>query len=376
MKKRKLIRYFAVAAIATAVSINSCKREATTVTMTAWSDKVEIGFKAGADVTINWGDGTPPETFTVYLGQLYDRSWPDYANRTITVTSSGLIELLCANSGLTDLDFGNKPNLTTLVCAGNQLTNLDVSKNLLLNKFYCQNNMLTNLDLSKTMFLEEVDCSENQLTNLNLNVHKRLTSLICSGNRLSSLDLSQNPALTLLNCSDNNLTTSALNDLFASLPNNAGNIFIDGNPGTKNCDQSIATAKGWKVFPDNRPKLVINDIEYTIHDIVVVNDKKEMEIKAITRLPGFETTLPKAPKGQYAFCKEFPIWCVCAGIEEGGGQYHCYEMEFQFTANPGEIAVVYRFSNNVPKIEWIVFFETKNTFNQLFIDWANLNRTE
>ena len=73
--------------------------------------------------------------------------------------------------------------------------------------------------------------------------------------------MSDNTALERLYCSDNQLTASALNDLFSTLRENpnyshAKNIgwmnrpfrlYMFNNPGTSDCDVSIAQAKGWVV---------------------------------------------------------------------------------------------------------------------------------
>jgi hypothetical protein len=71
--------------------------------------------------------------------------------------------------------------------------------------------------------------------------------LICSNNQLTALDMSSNTALMVLICFNNQLTADALNALFRSLPTVGTNeINIWNNPGTGDCDRSIATAKGWQ----------------------------------------------------------------------------------------------------------------------------------
>jgi len=129
----------------------------------------------------------------------------------------------------------------------------------------------------------------------------------------------------------------------------------------------IVLCSGNTTSKDYKYRLIINNIEYKIYDIIVIKDRErdKMEIRAITKLPGFERTLPVAPKDQYAVCKDFPIWCVCSN---GEAQYHGLEMEFQPTKTPGEIAVVYHFSY-LTRITWIAFFETEKTSNQIVVDW-------
>jgi hypothetical protein len=93
---------------------------------------------------------------------------------------------------------------------------------------WCDNNHLTVLDISKNTSLIWMDCNNNQLT---------------------ALDASQNTSLNELSVKGNKLETQALNILFRSLHNNSVNkmIFIINNPGSNDCDESIATAKGWYV---------------------------------------------------------------------------------------------------------------------------------
>jgi len=52
-----------------------------------------------------------------------------------------------------------------------------------------------------------------------------------------------------IDCSKNHFSGSSLNALFETLHDNHGlkAIHIGGNPGTGDCDRSIATAKGWEV---------------------------------------------------------------------------------------------------------------------------------
>ena len=89
------------------------------------------------------------------------------------------------------------------------------------------------------------------LTNLDVSKNTILTEFFCYENQLTSLDMSKNPALLFLNCGDNQLTSLALNAFFKTLHGNEWKkdmyIYINGNPGAKDCDKSIAEAKGWTV---------------------------------------------------------------------------------------------------------------------------------
>lgn len=115
-------------------------------------------------------------------------------------------------------------------------------------ELYCYNNSLTELDLSKNTALVRLNCSQNLLTNLDLRMNTKLNRMDCYENRLTTLDFSKNTELNYAVCPDNRFTTEGLNTLFVTFYNGAaGTIFIGGNPGAKDCDQSIAESKGWKV---------------------------------------------------------------------------------------------------------------------------------
>ena len=67
------------------------------------------------------------------------------------------------------------------------------------------------------------------------------------------LDVSNNITLTEFDCRFNNLSAAALNSLFETLHdiNQYGvnkHIDIANNPGSADCDRSIATSKGWVVY--------------------------------------------------------------------------------------------------------------------------------
>jgi len=62
--------------------------------------------------------------------------------------------------------------------------------------------------------------------------------------------VSRNTALNYLECNNNLFSANALNALFETLHNNTVSdcdINIDENPGTDDCDKSIAEKKGWKI---------------------------------------------------------------------------------------------------------------------------------
>ena len=199
------------------------------ITMTTKASEVsfhiELTARAGnsSNLTIDWGDGEVRK-ITDATSNIFSRSYSDTSERRITITGDNIKSLMCRNS---------------------QLTALDVSRNTALEDLDCRNNQLTTLDVSNNTALTRLDCNYNQIT---------------------KLDVSENSALILISCVGNQLTAPVLNDLFRILPNYSGldgigaAIFIStrinpgsefNNPGTLDCDRSIAVKKGW-VFRTDR----------------------------------------------------------------------------------------------------------------------------
>jgi len=179
-----------------------------------------------------------------------------------------LTVLFCEENLLTSLDLSKNILLKSIRCLNNRLASLDVSKNILLTYLVCDNNLIKNLDVSNHTDLTLLGCSGNQLTSLNVSCNTMLKSLSCASNQIQSLDVSKNILLTDLYCSNNQiesldmsnntdlaflacesnlLSSSNLNALFETLPDNAiyKTIYISDNPGTDDCNRSIATKKRW-----------------------------------------------------------------------------------------------------------------------------------
>ena len=157
------------------------------MTMTTSAPSIEFSLAGSGNATIDWGDGSEIETFSISEEQIWIlRDFLYRDRRTITITGS---------------------NITLLDCSENALTALDVSRN------------------------------------------PALQVLSCYDNRLTALNLNQNTVLKWVDCSSNQLTADALNALFASLQNYAFEkiIIISDNPGASDCLPNIAEIKGWTV---------------------------------------------------------------------------------------------------------------------------------
>lgn len=165
--------------------------------ITMKTEASEVGFStaSGGKMTIDWGDGTPSETYGSSgnygsSGRTFIHSYLDESSHTITITGT---------------------NISIFRCNGNQLTDLEM----------------------RNMTLYGLDCSNNQLINLNI------TSTVALSAEFG------------WDFSDNQLTDLELNKLFNSLSSIAtyrSDINIGGNPGTDTCDRSIAESKGWRVI--------------------------------------------------------------------------------------------------------------------------------
>jgi len=138
---------------------------------------------------------------------------------------------------------------------------LDLSKNTALKELICYDNPLTTLDLSKNKMLTMLRVIDCALTTLDLSNNTLLVALYVISCQLSTLDVSNNAQLRDLICYSNQLTSSALNDLFRTLPyiseghdrHDKGRIGIVENPGASDCDFSIATEKNWiQWYPTSR----------------------------------------------------------------------------------------------------------------------------
>ena len=209
---------------ASVILLAACKKEKDEMKMIITAkntNRMQFSMAGSGTVTIDWGDGTK-ETVAV----ADNSNWPglqvyippeftfrrDYsASSTYTITVTGKI--------------------THMFCSDFEMTNFDVSKNVALEWFACFNNQLTSLNVTRNTALKNLYCFDNQLT---------------------VLDIKKNTALEYLSIRNNLFRTEAINDIFRALLVNTDvavyrRVFISGNPGTDDCDRSIAENKGWFV---------------------------------------------------------------------------------------------------------------------------------
>ena len=253
------------------------------ITMTTMASSVSIGVAIPSAETnnlfIDWGDGEKNKPYyhpygdPAYMYFGFSHSYSDASEHRITITGDNICSMHCEDNQLTALDVSHYHELKVLFCGGNQLTAFDV-KNTALEILFCDHNPLTAFDASNNTTLLSLNigncplsaldvrnctalvglsvdyCS---LTALDVSSCTALGGLYCDYNQITNLDVSNNTELWRLSCEGNLLTTTALNDLFRTLPDipegnthGEGGINIRFNTGESDCDFSIAEGKGWK----------------------------------------------------------------------------------------------------------------------------------
>ena len=244
--------------------------------------KVSFVATVNGKITIDWGDDSIEEFTVNEVPDFFEHTYDIVNFKTISVKANGLqhfyfggeavakwygileriklkncpdLNLLCCNHGsLEELDLSNCPALKYLNCGNNRLTLLNVAKNSKLDILECGNNKLMSLNLQNNEKLTYLSCGSNQLTSLDVDNNIILKSLYCGNNLLTSLDVSNNKALRNCSCTKNLLSSEELNSLFNDLPitqpisNSYAEICFYDNPGSEDCDATIATKKGWQVI--------------------------------------------------------------------------------------------------------------------------------
>jgi hypothetical protein len=178
----------------------------------------------------------------IYFGKCSDLQWL-YLNMMFCVRT---------------VDVSKLSNLQYLVLDDvNILETVDISQNTNLRYFGTDDVFISSLDVTHNVLLEGL-WVEFLGTSLDVSKNTKLKQLACGGGELTSLDVSKNTELVYIKCRSNNISAEALNALFGSLPTRTASdnaeIVIGYNPGTDNCDRSIATGKGWTVGNDSSGK--------------------------------------------------------------------------------------------------------------------------
>ena len=166
------------------------------------------------------------------------------------------ITLTVEDNIVIDLDFWGAANATPI-----RIVNGSETEDIIVGTRWEGTKHFTTNSTTMTIYgdLKRFECAGNgaNITALDVSHSPKLETLLCQGNRISSLDVSKNPQLTRLLCFGNNLTTSAIDDIYCSLPDRTGNT--DGviepvyDPSYSDNATVFATnaqnaiAKNWKV---------------------------------------------------------------------------------------------------------------------------------
>lgn len=212
----------------------------------------------------------------------------------------------------------NDPTLITEIRVGfySMSGEINISQCSNLIYFRCSGNNFTLINANGCSNLETLLCNINHnLVSLILDGCTNLNTLTCSATALSSLDISETN-ISYLNCanvsnlqyveshsgfgsvdgtyvvlSSCGLSVDSINDLINDIvPTVDSNLFIDSNPGSSNCNFTIALDKGWSVtggpakifFGSEVPALAdfvngsVGDVRYTLYgnDIYLNNIDK------------------------------------------------------------------------------------------------------
>jgi len=264
-----MIVVFAVALQLVACAKEPMQEPAGIITMTTRASEVSFLVAGAEDFVIDWGNGKKSnvndasrsrwEEYIEYGDVfVFEHVYSETTAHKIVITGNVAI-LRCVGKSLTALDVSRCPALIELWCQNNELTSLDVTRNPALKKIFCQHNPLTALDVSKNTALEELEVGGrgNQLTILDVSNNTALIHLHIAFTQITRLDVSKNNALWNLVCRENQLSADELNYLFRTLTIESvppspyiKSINIRNNPGTQDCNRSIAEEKGWTVRQD------------------------------------------------------------------------------------------------------------------------------
>ena len=141
-----------------------------------------------------------------------------------------LIRLYADNSGLTELDLSQQPELIDLDLRKTPLTKLNIAGNKALIRLYANNSRLTELDLSQKPELTDLNLRDTPLTKLNIAGNKALKTVIIENTKLQG---------------------TALMDFIKQLPTREegkkGEIFLSRTQGTKEVERLLAS-KYWDMI--------------------------------------------------------------------------------------------------------------------------------
>jgi len=257
-------KFFITITIIASMLLFSCNDKSKTnekIVLEVASTQVKFMATGIGNMTIDWGDDSTPELFTLTnIKSGYQHQYQNDNKHIIEITGhivyfyAGRFEIdgSYTSNQIKLLNASNSFALKQLDCSENIITQLDVSKCTALMDLDCWDNQLTTLNVADCKALVNLRCQKNQLINVDFINNEALTILSCSDNTITNLDMSSNTKLKELYVQKNNLSHIAINNLFETLHDKdiAGGKFISisDNMGSPYCDTNIAVKKGWKVY--------------------------------------------------------------------------------------------------------------------------------
>ncbi|MDR2084746.1 MAG: T9SS type A sorting domain-containing protein [Bacteroidales bacterium] len=166
--------------------------------------------------TVDWGDGSPAESYTGSgdITPIY-HEYDDYGEYSVNITATTgdchFAGFICNNELMTYFDISSCAELVYLDCSSNNLGYLDLNNNTKLKHLKCDDTNINSLNLNNNTELEHLECQNTNINSLNLSNCTELKHLECHNNNINPLNLSNNTVLEYLNCNNNLLTALNLN---------------------------------------------------------------------------------------------------------------------------------------------------------------------
>lgn len=184
-----------------------------------------------------------------------------------------------ANNEFESFDFNLASSASEIVANNNKLSGtVDLSKCYVLEKFFGSDNNIEKIEFSgsdlttlivnnnklkvldpKSSSIYWLEAKNNEITGVNVSYGDNLYLAHLDNNKLNSLNLNENNKIVSLSLRNNLFEDNALERIYEQLPvlddftpapEYSGWmkwLFVEGNPGAKTADATIATDKGWLV---------------------------------------------------------------------------------------------------------------------------------
>lgn len=158
--------------------------------------------------------------------------------------------------------------LMDLVCSNNQISNLDLTANINITNLSCDGNLLKKITVSNMPRLKSLKCSDNQLEEIDLSKNLHLQKFWGQNNLFSFLDFYYNQGLNTIDIRNNpRMTPCSLilcTRLFPVSKVQVRSEFILEGSNAETSSTSIATESKWTVDVTGDGSAVCKDVTATI----------------------------------------------------------------------------------------------------------------